>query len=684
MNGWYRFFAVVIGMSLAVPSLSSLRADERDGPRDGPADRPPADRARRPVTVPPSFVGQIAAYLSDATLTVDIKARGGQTRRMEFRIGEGTKIELLGDISEIAAGMPVSVWVDANDPKSAARIAVGTNAAPAASVRRPNNRQRNPNASTNRASDAPAKPPVTPFATRAARQPVPGLTASAVARAIDENIAARIVLEGATTAPRCSDAEFIRRVSLDIAGVIPLAARVADFLASDAPDKRAQLVDELLDGSMYGQHFGELWCDRIVPRDLPVEQVSFQRWLAEQLNGNQRWDELVIELLTADGMFTPVRLRAPGAVNDPPALFLLANCEENVPRPDRLAGASAALFLGVQIQCAECHDHPFAPWKQTDFWGLAAFFGQVKVDRAKMPNEWFETPPEVGKPVEIVIPSTALRAVGTTVAARLLDGRGFQVGDDQRLRQTLARWMTSPDNPYFAKATANRLWAHFFGRGLVHPVDDQSDANPPSHPVILALLADELKRSEFDLKHLIRCLCLSEAYQRVSQPVSDGESDVELYAHRAVKVMPPTTLYDSLTAATGFRELSLGLPRSKSKQGVTTATSPRAAFVDFFQSHAEQTDATEYKHGIPQALKLLNAAQLNQLPPMMTRLAQSGLPQDQAVEQLYLTALARPPTVDELRIVEDYLARRQSADRALRLSGVLWALLNSSEFVLNH
>lgn len=291
-----------------------------------------------------------------------------------------------------------------------------------------------------------------------------------------------------------------------------------------------------------------------------------------------------------------------------------------------------------------------------------------------------------------MIPSTALKSVGTTVPARFLGEPAFRAGridnpshgagEAELLRHALARWMTSEDNPLFAQATVNRTWAHFFGRGLVNPVDDLRTDNRPSHPAVLDLLAADLKHSGFDQKHLARCICLSQTYQRASQPPGGKEHDDTNYGHRTVKVLSPGVLYDSLTATTGLRELRLGLPQRTSKQGVTTAITPRAAFVSFFRSQDEEAVATDYHHGIPQALKLLNAAPLSGVAPVVQRLAQTGLSRDRAIEQLYLTALARRPSAEETRILHEYLDRKD-ASLEQGYSTVLWTLINSSEFVLN-
>jgi hypothetical protein len=625
-------------------------------------------------------VGIVKSYVPDQALVLKGTGRT-EAQEYEFTIVKGqTQIELPPRIKEITVGLTVAVWADKENPKLAAKIAT-PNGAPPAEMRRPGNRQaagRSGNAHPLAAT--PASPPPAPARRRSA-----GLTSFEVAAEIDRQIETGLAAEKLPASPMCDDAEFIRRVFLDITGVIPPAAKVADFLDSRDAGKRSDLIDELLASPGYGRCFGQLWSERIVPHDLPASNAPLSQWFAEAFNQNAGWDEIVRGLVMAGGSFTPIRLRSPGAAHDPPATFILANSEENQPRPDRLAGAAAALFLGVQIQCAECHDHPFAHWKQSEFWGLAAFFGQVHSEPTDQPPAlvWSETPLAAGQVAEIIIPTTALRSVGTAVPARFLGEEITPIGDQRLLRQSLAAWMTSPDNRLFAQATVNRLWAHFFGRGLVNPVDDLRPENPASHPAVLELLAGELTKSGDDLKYLVRSIMLSRAYQRTSRPLPDNEYDAVAYSHRALKVLPPGVLYDGLIAASGLRELQLGLPQSKSKQGVTTQLSSRDAFIDFFRTQDDAAEVTEYGHGIPQSLKLLNADQFNRTLPVAAGLAKANLSRSAAVERLFLAALSRRPTVDEQKLMADFLDRRKAGRPEDGYSAVLWALINSSEFVMN-
>jgi hypothetical protein len=287
--------------------------------------------------------------------------------------------------------------------------------------------------------------------------------------------------------------------------------------------------------------------------------------------------------------------------------------------------------------------------------------------------------------VSIAIPETALKNVGQTVPARLLgEETDYDLSEREVLRHSLARWVTAEGNPYFAKATANRMWAHFFRRGLVNPVDDLRPDNPPTHPVLLELLAGELNRSEFDLKHLVRCLCLSNAYQRTSIGLEEDGRENSSYDRMPVKMLPPGVLYDSLKRATGWPELKLGLPERKTKLTVLTTFTPREVFVDFFRSsQGMEADPLENDHGIPQALKLMNADQLNQVPPIVRQITESAAGPEDAIERLYLTALARRPSSAEVSLIKGYLTKHRDVPVEQNHSAVLWVLINTAEFIGN-
>jgi hypothetical protein len=532
---------------------------------------------------------------------------------------------------------------------------------------------------------------------RVGSTPMPGRTEpvrktpAEVAALIDAEIGERLAAEKVPPSPRCDDAEFCRRVHLDIVGRIPSAEEVVAFLESKDPAKRAKLVDKLLDDPTYGRHMADQWYKLIVPREtdnrrLPPE--PFQDWLADNFAHGRGWDRIVYEILAADG---------DGASN-PQVTFYLANGDMNRPAPNKYTATAGQLFLGIQIACAECHNHPFTKWKQTDFWGMAAFFGKVRFDPGAKGAMKAGNLPGV---TEVVADAKAARAKGKkggapvpagatieipeskgkVVSARYLDGDTPDLARQPAYRPALADWVTSPDNKLFAQAMVNRMWAKFFGRGFVHPVDDFHAGNPASHPVLLRALSAEFAASGFDLKHLIRCMAASETYQRSSRPVQGNEDDERLYSRMALKVMTPEVLYDSLTVALGAADKEPAAKGKKPQQGRGPGGNGRAAFAAFFDTADERADAAEYTHGIPQVLRLMNDVRFNRGGTVLAKFGRSGTPA-QAVEAMYLSTLSRRPTEAETKRMVEFIARQK--DQREGYASAFWVLLNTSEFLLNH
>jgi hypothetical protein len=339
-------------------------------------------------------------------------------------------------------------------------------------------------------------------------------------------------------------------------------------------------------------------------------------------------------------------------------------------------------FLGIQLQCAQCHNHPFTSWKQTEYWGMAAFFSKVKADNPKNANKGGDNTkigvtegPRLTKQKDFLPESAKL------VAAKFLDGPEPRLNPNEAFRPVLAKWMTAPENPFFAKALVNRTWAHLFGRGIVHPVDDMMPENEPSHPELLDALARHIgKAGEFDTKYLIKAICLSETYQRTSKPTAENKSDAKLFSHMTMKVMSPEQLFDSLARVTGNVGGAAGSKKKDFAGGPKGGpVGARNQFVSFFLAGAESLSAVEYEAGIPQALRLMNSPIANN-PAVVRRIVGSTTKPDEAIETLYLTALSRRPTGEELKTMRDYIAKSSSSMTAY--SDILWVLLNSSEFTL--
>jgi hypothetical protein len=520
--------------------------------------------------------------------------------------------------------------------------------------------------------------------------------AAPITQRIDAEIQKKLDEAKVSVSPLADDAEFLRRAYLDLTGKIPPAAKVAAFLDSKEPDKRARLIDELLESSDYGRHFGIVWSDLIVKRDeenRTLRTSSFKSWLAESFNQNRGWDKIVQDLLNAEGSTDSV----------PQTLFFMANRDMDRISQAKVVGTATSLFLGIQMQCAECHKHPFVrSWKQEDFWGMAAFFSQTRLSGTARPGQTTgltvsessssssgrrpggfgsRGPSTRGAQIEIPDPIDPRRSTGRIVKAKYFEGEEPSLGDRAPFRPNFATWLTAAENKYFAQSSVNRLWNHFFGRGFINPLDDYNDDNLASHPELLAALATEFRASGFDLKHLIRAICNSQTYQRTSRPLDSNEADEILFSHQKVKVMSPEVLWDSLLLAMETSEPRASSSGQRFGGGGFRGgpQNPRDSFVNFFSTKEVDGDPGEMGHGVPQFLRLMNSAQLNRGGPVVERLATEGAKPEAVIEGLFLATLSRRPTPAELQTFTSYTAKRENSKDAY--AGVLWVLLNSGEFM---
>jgi hypothetical protein len=517
----------------------------------------------------------------------------------------------------------------------------------------------------------PEESPATPQGVTVTRGQFP---APAIAALIDREINRRLEKDGVKASALSDDAEFIRRAYLDLIGVIPPAERVREFLASRDAEKRARLVDALLASPQFGRHMAAIWEQLLLTRgsdNRKLPQQPLVEWLTRNFNENRPWDKVTSELLISSGTQDQN-----GAVT-----FFLFNDS-----PNKVTDTVSKVFLGVQLQCAQCHNHPFTSWKQDDYWATAAFFLKVK------PSTNPKAAQKKGIPVSIS--ETAVKGKGKKkglpesariVPPRFLQGERPRMNPNQPYRPIFTAWLTAPENPFFARATVNRMWFHFFGRGLVNPVDDMHDGNPASHPELLAALAEQFKQNDYDLKHLIRGICASQAYQRTSRPCPGNEEDVELFSHMAIKALAPEQLYDSLTAVVGDRGRGAGAFGVKKNvaKGKGQPRTPREQFITFFRT-TEDPDPTEYGGGIPQALRLMNSPLTGvNNAKLLNESLEAGKTPEQIIEHLYLGTLARRPSADELQRLTAYVRRNARQPRVV-YGDILWAILNSSEFTLNH
>ncbi|HEV3022591.1 MAG TPA: DUF1549 and DUF1553 domain-containing protein, partial [Pirellulales bacterium] len=508
------------------------------------------------------------------------------------------------------------------------------------------------------------------------------LTPQELAAHIDATFEADWRAAGVTPAPGADDAEFMRRVYLDITGKIPSVAEAQAFLDDTASDKRHRLVENLLSRGSFAAHFANVWRELILPgtntnNETRALAPAFEAWLKVRFAANVPYDALVSELLTArlTAAAQPiVGRRAPLAPS--PAAFFQVN--EN--KPENLAANASRIFLGMQVQCAQCHDHPFSHWKRQEFWALAAFFGGVQPNMEQPEGEAVPVATTSISPLSIKIPET-----DTIVEARFLDGSAppFRAGEDARL--TLSRWLTGRQNRYFAKAAVNRLLDLFYGHGFVEPVDDLDERHPPSHPELFEEIATQFACHRYDLKFLVRTITATRAYQLSSRTDSEAadaaaSGATEHFARMPLKRMTPEQLYDSLLEATAFRDSSQ--PQNPNPNPFSDDTMRGQFLARFADESARRSEA---QTSILQALSLMNGSftagaaspdrgqllsAVNELPYLDT----AG-----RIETLYLATLSRRPTADESSRVVAYLGR--SSDEKEGLADLFWALLNGAEFI---
>jgi hypothetical protein len=491
---------------------------------------------------------------------------------------------------------------------------------------------------------------------------------AALARGIDEHLERAWRAEKVVPASPADDAEFLRRAYLDLTGRIPRPADVHQFLAEKGGDKRRKLIDRLIASPRFAHHMANVWRAELLPETAAgggarLFQPGFEAWLRQRFRAGVRYDDLVRELLTVP--IAPAGKDAEPVLRDPERPNPLAFYAVKEARPENLAAAVTRTFLGVRLECAQCHDHPFAKWKQDQFWGQAAFFAGLRrtgPGQFASLNEYADrrelTPQHARRPLQAEFLDEAKPAWRTGVSSRAV----------------YAAWVTSPANPFFARAAANRLWGHFFGKGLVDPVDDFRDDNPPCHPELLDDLTKALVEARFDLTHLMKAVCQSRAYQRTSARTHPGQDTSPLPARMPVKALTGEQLFDSLALATGYRD--------EQDKG--------AARRQFLTRFAPTGAASEPETSVQQALTLLNgrfvewATDPEACPTLVAVTQTPGLSLAERVESLYLATLGRKPTGAELSRLLRHVEARGRGRQAERLADVFWMLLNTAEFRLNH
>jgi hypothetical protein len=489
---------------------------------------------------------------------------------------------------------------------------------------------------------------------------------------IDELINAEWKKLGLKPTSESSDAEFLRRAYIDLVGTLPRPEEVRQFVASADPTKRSKLIDSLLERPEFVEYWSLKWSDllRVHRRALGEKGLgSFAGWIRGALRENRPADQMVREILAAEG-----NLYTSGAA----AFFYIDQT------PQDLAETTAQVFLGVRLQCARCHHHPFEAWSQDDYYGMAAFFAHVRRKDTGDAGRWGGaqlvrlggadrvTNPATGQPI-------APRVLGQTDATP-------ELGADPR--RALAQWITARENPMFARNIVNRYWGHFFGRGLVEAVDDLRATNPASHPALLDRLAADFVAHGFDLKHLIRTIAASRVYQLASDPNALRDADGRFVTHHVVRRLTAEVLLDAINQAAETEERFENMPA-----GTRAISLPDPAVASYFLDtfgRPRRTTACECERGmrpdLAQTLHLANSPAIHQkvTSPQgrVARLIKAGKSDADVVEELYLATFSRPPDADELQQATRLVGA--SPSRQEGLEDLLWTLVNSSEFVLNH
>ncbi|MCA9410671.1 MAG: DUF1549 domain-containing protein [Candidatus Omnitrophica bacterium] len=485
---------------------------------------------------------------------------------------------------------------------------------------------------------------------------------------VDERIFAKLKNLRLVPAEICSDEIFVRRVYLDIVGVLPTVEETTRFLSDSTPDKRAKLIDELLDRPEFPEIWAMKWADLLkVKATNELDRKAMHRyndWLRESFSSNKPLDQMVRELLTSEG----------GNFTQPAVNYYVVETDPKV-----IAENVAQVFLGLQIKCAQCHNHPFEQWTMDDYYSFASFFSQVGRKSSSDPREAILYDKKSGEIGHI--------RTGQAMPPKFLGGTQPEVGGRDR-RALVAEWLTSPDNPWFAKNIANRVWEQFFGAGIIDPVDDVRATNPPTHPELLEQLGHRLVETQYDLRALVREICNSYTYQQSTQPRDPENKDTRNFSCQRVRRLPAELLLDAITSVTKHDVKFNNLPKGARAVQVADGNSGNYFLSVFGRPSRDSVCACERRQEptLGQVLHLINGDTIDTAVQdkngRVANLVSSTTNDEKVLDELYLAAFSRRPLAEERKSIEVYLA--DSENRQAVFEDVLWSILNSKEFVFNH
>ncbi len=485
---------------------------------------------------------------------------------------------------------------------------------------------------------------------------------------VDNHVSLKWRKLGIAPSPVCSDAEFLRRATLDTLGTLPTPEEIKSFLADTAPDKRDTLVDRLLERPEYADYWAFIWADLLRVKRSGDEMKSgtfaFSGWLKNAFAQNMPYDKFAGAILTAQGE----------SAENPPI-----NWYRHVRNTVAQVNDSSQLFLGTRISCANCHNHPYERITQDDYWGFGAFFSRIALKN------------QVGGDLAVFVKkdgTTRQPRTNQELKPKALGGAEYEYVHGQDPRQKLAEWLSEPNNPFFGKAIANRVWAHFMGVGLVEAVDDMRVTNPPSNPELLEALSRDLVDHQFNLKHLMATILKSRAYGLSSVPTEQNKTDRQNYARYTPKRLSAETLLDSLNSVTGASEKFSGLPLGTKAVELPDQSIPNYFLNVFGRSMRESACECErsYAPNLSQILHLMNSPEVqDKVANDKGRLAQmikANLSNEEILTEFYLRAFGRNPTPEELKDATALLAN--NTNRKAGLEDFAWMFLNAKEFLFNH
>ncbi|WP_417738690.1 DUF1549 domain-containing protein [Rosistilla oblonga] len=491
---------------------------------------------------------------------------------------------------------------------------------------------------------------------------------------IDDHVWNKLQSLGITPSAPVDDAKFMRRVYTDIIGRLPTADEATAFLDDPSSTKRLNLIDDLLQRPEYAEHWANKWADLLRPNPYRVgikAVLNYDLWIRERFRNNMPWDQFVRELLTAQGSTFHN-----GAVT----LF------RDRRSPDELTTITTQLFLGIRLECAKCHHHPFEKWSQHDFYSFASYFAGLgrKGRGVSPPISGSEEIVYAAKKGTVKHPTT-----GESLEPAPLFGTADVGADDKDTRVAMAAWITSPENDYFAQTMANRVWADLMGRGIVEPVDDLRATNPPSNGPLLEALADHFRESGFDIQELIRVIASSAVYSLDSVPNERNVGDTRNFSRRYRQRLRAEVLMDSVAEVTGVEDSFTGMPAGSSAKEIWTHRIS-SQFLDAFgrpDPNQDPPSERQEQTTVTQTLHLMNSktmqAKITSDSGRAAELAKSDLTPEQVVRQLYLSTYSRLPDEAETEFGVSLFAGGETdpATRRDAIQDLMWALLNTPEFM---